>query len=128
MTKKGGDVAKCAAVVCLVCKRVPGTKGDYMPEWEDMCAVACAVQNLHLQLTADGYVGYWSSGGVGGWADDPEVRAFVGASPTSPAAAGDDTPRDKILGWFHIGASDAVARYKARRDPIGDKTLWIADA
>jgi hypothetical protein len=29
----------------------------------ETCAVACAVQNLHLQLTADGYVGYWSSGG-----------------------------------------------------------------
>lgn len=132
MHKKGKDVAKCAAVVCLVCKRVAGAKGNFMPEWEDTCAVACAVQNFHLQLTAEGFCGYWSSGGVGGWADDPEVRALVGASPASPASAepsvaAADTPRDSILGWFHVGACTTAGSYKARRDPIAEKTTWLTE-
>ena len=32
------------------------------------------IDEAHLQLTAEGYHGYWSSGGVNGWADDDEVR------------------------------------------------------
>ena len=121
MERKGKDVLRCAAVIGIVLKRVPGAKGNFMPEWEDMCAVACAVQNLHLQLTAEGYCGYWSSGGVDGWADDAEVRAAVGAG------AGDAEQRDRILGWFHVGCSDAAERYKAKRDPITSKVTWLVD-
>lgn len=31
------------------------------PEWEEMCAVACAVQNMYLMATSLGVAGYWSS-------------------------------------------------------------------
>ena len=117
--RKGKDVSKCAAVVAIILKRLPNAKGELMPEWEDMCAVACAVQNLHLQLTAEGYCGYWSSGGVGGWADDPEVKELVVGGNASSSSG------DRLLGWFHIGASEAAERYKAKRQPIASKVTWI---
>ena len=112
-------MSKCAAVVAIILKRLPNAKGELMPEWEDMCAVACAVQNLHLQLTAEGYCGYWSSGGVGGWADDPEVKELVVGGNASSSSG------DRLLGWFHIGASEAAEQYKAKRQPIASKVTWI---
>ena len=49
-------------MVVIVMKAVVGKGGKMKPEWEEMCAVSCAVQNLHLQLAAhsdDGYGGFW---------------------------------------------------------------------
>ena len=87
-----------------------------MPEWEELCAVACAVQNLHLMATASGVAGYWSSGGP---LDAPPVLGFLGLD----GAAG-----DKCLGLFHVGlATDAkVAAYRAKRGPIADKVRWLS--
>ena len=100
--------------------RVRNGKGGLMPEWEEQCAVACAVQNFHLQLTAEGYHGYWSSGGVGGWADDEEIKAHVGAD------GGCDGQPDRVLGWFHVGVCDKPEAYRARRGPIGLKCKWVS--
>ena len=58
-------------------------EGKLMPEWEETAAVACAVQNMHLTLTAEGLAGYWSSGGVMGdcaWANAPETLQLLGMS------------------------------------------------
>lgn len=41
------------------CRRAPNANGKLMPEWEDMAAVACAVQNLHFMATALGLAGKW---------------------------------------------------------------------
>ena len=117
--KKAKEVAKCGAIICIVRKRLKGVKGNLMPEWEETCAVACAIQNLHLQLTADGYCGYWSSGGVGDWADDVEVRKLVGADGSV------DGQEDKVLGWFHVGVTEKYENYKGRRAPIAEKLTWI---
>lgn len=32
-----------------------------LPQWENVAAVASAIQNLYLSVTASGYGGYWSS-------------------------------------------------------------------
>jgi len=118
--RKRVELEKLSAVVAIVLKRSRNTKGKLMPDWEDTCAVACAVQNLHLQLTADGYAGYWSSGGVDGWADDAEVRELVGATGEV------DGTRDKVLGWFHIGVTEkTLDAFHARRGPIASKVTWL---
>lgn len=39
------------------CRRAPNANGKLMPEWEDMSAVACAVQNLHMMATSMGLAG-----------------------------------------------------------------------
>lgn len=35
-----------------------------LPEWENVAALACAVQNMYLSVTAAGLGGYWSSPGL----------------------------------------------------------------
>ena len=70
--------------------------------------------------------------GVGGWAEDSEVRSLVGASGDTTLADGSGggggaAVRDRIMGWFHIGASDAAGKYNARRDPIATKVTWILE-
>eukprot|EP00316_Scyphosphaera_apsteinii_P010150 CAMPEP_0119304500 /NCGR_PEP_ID=MMETSP1333-20130426/5717_1 /TAXON_ID=418940 /ORGANISM="Scyphosphaera apsteinii, Strain RCC1455" /LENGTH=250 /DNA_ID=CAMNT_0007307399 /DNA_START=107 /DNA_END=859 /DNA_ORIENTATION=- len=127
-SKKEKELLKCSHIVAICCKRVPNAKGTLMPEWEEMAAVACAVQNLHLALHAEGGgVGYWSSGGVdGGWADAPAVREFLGMDGYQGQSG---WARDKVLGWFHIGraAPETVANYKARRGPIDGKVTWVTE-
>jgi len=121
---KEKELHKCSLIIAICCKRVANAKGTLMPEWEEQAACACAVQNLHLSLHAEGYVGYWSSGGVGGgWADAPVVRDFLGMDGECLGAT------DTVLGFFHVGVAPpkTVASYKARRGPLADKVRWIAD-
>lgn len=48
-----------------------------MPLWEELAAVACAVQNMHLMATALSVAAYWSS-----WhdaaRDSPQMLQFLG--------------------------------------------------
>lgn len=121
MDKKAKDTAKCSAIIALVIKRCKSSSGKLMPLWEEQCSLACAVQNLHLQLTSEGYHGYWSTGGCGGWADDHAVRAAVGADGAV------DGERDQVAGWFHVGVCAAPGAYKARRTNIANKTKWLTN-
>ena len=52
---------RCSHVVALGLHRQrPGAK-KRIPHWEEVCAVACAVHNLHLVATAARVGAYWSS-------------------------------------------------------------------
>ena len=119
MAKKSKELANCSAVVGICVKRVKNAAGKMMPEWEESAATACAVQNFHLTLFAHGYHGYWSSGGVGGWADEAAVRTALGMDGEC------DGQQDKVIGWFHVGASDKAASYRARRGAVEEKVTWI---
>jgi len=119
MARKRKDVAKVSHIIALIVKRVENLKGELMPAWEETAAVACAVQNFHLSLTAQGYAGYWSSGGVNGWADTPEVRAKLGADGEVKGES------DRVIGWFYVGATDKMDAYKGRRGPIDKKVTWL---
>ncbi|MBL8815280.1 MAG: nitroreductase [Planctomyces sp.] len=72
-----------------------------IPEIEEIEAVACAVQNLHLMATALGIGGYWSSGAP---ICTNEFRDFLGMSPD-----------DKVLGLFYLG-------YPSKPWPTGTRT------
>ena len=41
-------------IIALSMRRAPNAAGKLMPEWEDMCACACAVQNMQLMATSLG--------------------------------------------------------------------------
>lgn len=88
-----------------------------VPEWEELCAVACAVQNLSLAAQASGLAGYWSS-----WQpaarDAPAMHALLGID----GAAG-----DRCLGVWSVGVADAerVRGYRPRRAPLADKVVWL---
>ena len=88
-------------------KRVASSKGEKAPaQWEEIASMGCAVQNLHLSLEADGYHGYWSSGGVNGWAECDATRAVLGLDNAVDGqyVLKDGTPVDpRVLGFFFVG-------------------------
>ncbi len=97
--------AGCVIAVCM--ERDPAQS---LPEWEEIAAVACAVQNMWLTCTALGIASYWSTPGAILKADE-----FLGLK------AG-----ERCLGLFYMGYSDAPAPEGTRR-PIAEKTQWISE-
>ena len=105
-----------AAPVWISIGMVPGRKADgslLMSQDEELMAVACAVQNLHLMASALGLAGMWHSKGTS----------------THPAVArglGWEAP-DRLLGFFMCGwpASDW---FTSTRRPLTEKVCWVEDA
>jgi nitroreductase len=84
--KMGKNPFLAHSVVALVMKRDPKRK---VPEVEEIEAVACAVQNLHLLASAAGLGVFWSS---------PAVT--YGSSFAQSLELGDE---DKCLGLLYVG-------------------------
>jgi len=79
-----------------------------IPEWEEVAAVAMAVQNIWLSCTALGIGSYWSS-------------------PPSALDASDflQLPTtEKCLGWFYMGYFDPM-EITSQRGSAADKTTWL---
>jgi nitroreductase len=81
-----------------------------IPEVEDIAAVACAVENMYLSLTAYGLGGYWTTGGI---TYRQQAKSFFGL--------GED---DKLLGFFYIGHI-AVPSVGGKRQPLEEKVKWV---
>jgi nitroreductase len=60
-----------------ICMARQAKPGKLMPLWEELAAVACAVQNMHLMAASLGVAGFWSS-----WhdlaRDSPAMLEFLG--------------------------------------------------
>ena len=90
----------------------PGLRPDgsrAMSDDEEIMAVACAVQNLHLAVTAHGLVGMWHSKGS---SIHPHVAAMLGLEPPS-----------RLLGFFWCGYPK-VAWPEGERGPWEEKVVW----
>jgi nitroreductase len=115
--KSKKDKAKCACIIAICMKR-KALPEKLMPEWEEIAATACAVQNMHLMATALQIASYWSSGGP---LDHPLVLDFLRLKEEG----------DRCLGLFYVGmaAKEKTMSYRkgARRGPIEDKVLWLKD-
>ncbi|HTQ26598.1 MAG TPA: nitroreductase [Puia sp.] len=83
-----------------------------IPEVEEVAAVACAVQNIYLGVTAFGLGGYWSTGGVTYY---EEAKPFFGLEE-----------QDKLLGFFYLGFVQ-IPSPKTSRIPISEKTRWVGE-
>jgi nitroreductase len=83
-----------------------------IPEIEDIEAVACAVENIYLSVTAYGLGGYWTTGGVTYY---EEAKSFFGLGET-----------DKLLGFFYIGHV-AMPSTGGHRLPLEQKVNWITE-
>lgn len=81
-----------------------------IPEIEDIEAVACAVQNMYLSVTAYGLGGYWTTGGI---TYIEKAKYLFGLDE-----------QDKLLGFFYIG-NVAVPSPVAKRKPIEEKVDWV---
>lgn len=78
-------------------------------ELEEIEAVACAVQNMHLTCTAYGIGGFWSTPKL---IYTDEMKSFLNISLT-----------DKCLGLFYMGYPK-IEWPKGQRKPIEYSTSW----
>jgi nitroreductase len=81
-----------------------------IPEMEEIAAVACAVQNMHLTAHAYGIGAYWSTGGI----------TFLEEAKTLFNLNTDD----KLMGFFYLGYI-RVPSTDGRRGSIEEKVNWV---
>lgn len=98
---------KSSAVIAICMERQLEEK---ILEIEEIEAVACAVQNLHLTCTAYGLGGFWATPKL---IYNNKTNEFLGLQP-----------KDKCLGLFYIGYPE-IDWPKAHRKPIEYNTEWI---
>lgn len=99
-------------MIAIVMRRQAGPKR--FPEWEETSAVACAVQNMHLQSTKFKELAcYWSSW-HGAARDSAEMKRFL-----------DMEDEDKCMGFFIVGqAKNPDFKAKRVRDPSLMAVEW----
>lgn len=98
---------KSAAVIAIGIQRDPQER---VPEWEEIAAVAMAVQNMWLACTELGIGAYWSSPGLIKYMDE-----FY-----------EMNEGEKCLGFFYMGNYDSTTEIpEVSRTPIADKTIWM---
>ncbi|MCH2230556.1 MAG: nitroreductase [Crocinitomicaceae bacterium] len=98
---------KMASVVIAVC--MERQQEEKILELEEVEAVACAIQNMHLTCTAYGLGGFWSTPKL---IYTEEMNAFLGLGE-----------KDKCLGLFYTGYP-AIEWPKAHRKPLEYTTEW----
>lgn len=97
---------KSSVVVAICMER---QKEEKILEIEEIEAVACAVQNLHLSCTAYGLGGFWSTPKL---IYTKEMNDFLSLGE-----------KDKCLGLFYIGYP-AIEWPKSHRKPLEYTTEW----
>lgn len=98
---------KSSVVIAVCMERQPEEK---ILEIEEIEAVACAIQNMHLTCTAYGLGGFWSTPKL---IYHPTMNTFLEIGS-----------KDKCLGLFYIGYP-AIEWPKAHRKPLEYTTKWI---
>ncbi len=81
-----------------------------IPEIEEIGAVFCAVQNMHLTATAYGVGAYLSTGGITYF---DEAKEFFGLSKD-----------DKLLGFLHVGMPKGDLSL-GKRKGMDEKVRWV---
>jgi nitroreductase len=99
-----------SSVVIAVC--MERQKEEKILELEEIEAVACAIQNMHLSCTAYGLGGFWSTPKL---IYHPKMNDFLGLGE-----------KDKCLGLFYIGYP-SIEWPKAHRKPLEYTTEWIVE-
>jgi len=98
---------ECSHIIAVGMKR---DEKKSLPEWEELGAVFCAVENIYLTATAYGIGCYLSTGGITNF---EEAKSYFGLDA-----------EDKLLGFIHIGVPKGIPA-PGKRKPIEEKTKWI---
>jgi len=98
--------AQSACVIAVCMQRDPA---ECVPEWEEVAAVAMAVQNMWLLAHEMGIGAYWSS---------PSLIQYL--NEWIPMEEG-----ERCLGFFYMGKYNGVLPQGVRKTTIGDKTTWV---
>jgi nitroreductase len=94
-------------IIAVACDPPSGPKIEPI---EDVCAVACGVQNMLLAAHARGLATKWSSGQA---CHSPAIKSYFGLKP-----------EHQILGYIYLGYPDEPASDGART-PHHEKTTWL---
>ena len=101
---------KSSHIIAVGMKR---DEGKSLPEWEELGAVFCAVENMYLTATAYGAGCYLSTGGITNF---EEAKSFFGLGP-----------EDRLCGFLHVGLIAATDAPLSKRRPLEDKVRWITE-
>lgn len=105
MKKNGENPLLAAGVIAIVMQRDPA---ESLPEFEEVAAVAMAVQNMWLTCAAIGLGCYWST---------PRAALEAGAFL-------DLQPGERCLGLFYMGWP-ALPELPGKRRPVAEKVRWM---
>jgi Nitroreductase len=95
-----------SGAVLAICIQLDDQKR--VPEWEELAAVSCAVQNVWLAASAYQIGGYWST---------PDIIDHLSELVAMKAG-------EKCIGLFYMGYYKPFAANR-KRSPISEKTTWI---
>lgn len=103
--KTRNKVSRSQAVILICMQRDAHAR---VPEWEELAAVACAVQNMWLTAAALGLGGYWST-----------PAAIETMDELLPMNTG-----ERCLGLFYLGRHQQP-EMPAKRGDWEDKVEWV---
>ena len=106
--KTVNNPTKCSHVIAICMHR---KADETLPEWEDIAAMAMAVQNLWLAATAKNLGGYWSSPKT---AQSTEVTQFLQLDENT-----------KCFGFFYLTKNNDLQAPTSPRTPIEEKITWL---
>ena len=99
------EYAKNASMLAILCK--PSTR---LPDWEEIAAVSCAVQNIWLSCTAMNIGGYWDTGSATIKYVENSIELKEG---------------ERCLGIFFMGyLKDNLIEVNRKRKPLSKKLSW----
>ena len=104
--KMRNNPPKAGAIIALAAKLSP----NLLPEWEEVAALAMAVQNMWLAAAAKNLGAYWSSPAT---ANHALVRDYLGWEA-----------EDKAYGFFYLGHHQTPLE-PAQRGDIKAKVRWL---
>ncbi len=99
---------KSSAIVAIIMQR---DAQERLPVNEELWAVACAVQNIHLHAASLNIGGYWSTGAM---TNHPAIRSFLGISDN-----------DVHMGWFYLGRYTQEKSLVKKRKGTDDYVKWM---
>ena len=105
MKKNGENPLLAGAVMAVVMQRDPEER---IPEFEEIAAVAMAVQNMWLSCTAMGLGCYWSTPKAA-----LEATEFLNLQPG-----------ERCLGLFYLGWHE-MPELAGKRKPVEEKVVWM---
>ncbi|UXP34166.1 nitroreductase [Reichenbachiella agarivorans] len=99
---------ECSHVIAIGMKR-----DKSITKIEEICAVAAAVQNMHLTATALGVGCYWSTGGIT-YLEEAKPYFDLGK-------------KDLLLGFLYVGMPDLKKWPESKRKSIESKVTWVRE-
>jgi len=107
--KLSSNVLNAPVVIAIGMAR---QRSEKIPETDEIAAVACAVQNMHLTASALGMAAFWGTPPI---VYSDEMRQWLGL----------EDKRDKCLGLFYLGWPRSETWPDGFREDLGSRVTWI---